>query len=432
MFKPKLEWHTEKRKVKDLLPFEKNPRFISGKQMKDLQRSLKKFNLAELPAINLDGTIAAGHQRVKALMLLGRAEEEIEVRIPSRQLTESEFKDYLLTSNRSGGSWDWGALAADFDLDTLKTAGFDDLDLSHIFDNNLLTIEDDWNDEAELRKIKKTNIKTGYLFALGRHRLICGSALDSKVVKRLMNGAKADLVDDDIPFNIGLSYDKGVGNKQNYGGSINDSKTDDEYRIFVKTIIQNALSVTKKDAHVTFWCDERYVWLLQTLYKELGIDSKRLLIWIKNNSSPTPTIGFNKVTEFAVYGTVGSPYLSKEVTDLNEIQNPGMTTGNALHQEIIDYMNIMLVKRLPSNQYSHPTEKSPDLHYKAIRRCTKPGDVVVDLTAGAGSMLMACEKLNRTAYLCELEPVFCQLIINHYERLSGKKVKLIKKYYEKE
>jgi len=434
MSKEKLVWHTEVRKVKDLLPYAKNPRVISSEQMEGLKRSLSKFNVAELPAINKDGTIVAGHQRVRALILLGRGEEKIEVRVPSRQLTQAEFKDYLLTSNRSGGTWDWSMLSSDFNLDDLKLAGFDDLDLSHIFDDTAPESDKEWNEEEELKKLKrsKIKIKKGDLFELGKHRLICGSSLDKKTVDKLMGGAKADLVDDDIPFNIGLSYNKGVGNKKHYGGTTNDSKTNEEYKTFVKTLLENALSVTNKDAHIIFWCDEKYVWLLQTLYQELGIDSKRLLVWVKNNSSPTPTVAFNKATEFAVYGTIGSPHLCKRFNSLNEIQNNDMTNGNDLHQEITDNSNLMLVKRLPSNQYSHPTEKSPLLHYKALKRCTRVGDVVLDLTAGSGSILVACEQLKRIAYVCELEPIFCQLIINHYEKVSGKKAIFIKNYDEKE
>ena len=158
---------------------------------------------------------------------------------------------------------------------------------------------------------------------------------------------------------------------------------------------------------------------MQTLYKELGIDSKRLLIWIKNGFSPTPTLAFNKVTEFCAYGTVGSPYLSKDVNDVHEIQNHNMTTGNNLSEEIMDQLNIWMVKRLPSSQMEHPTEKSPLLHHKALRRCTKVDDVVLDLTAGSGSILIACEQLKRTAYVCELEPVFCQVILNRYKQFTG-------------
>jgi len=422
MKKQKLFWKTEKRKVKDLLPYERNPRVISDKQMDVLKKSLTKFNLAETPAINKDGKICAGHQRVKALILLGRGDEGIDVRVPSRQLSESEFKEYLLTSNRSGGEFNWDMLAEDFNIDELKTSGFDDMDLSHIFDSNLEIEENEWDEEAEIKKIKKTDIKEGDHFVLGRHHLICGDATDQSVVKKLVGDVRVDLIDDDIPYNIGLSYDKGVGNKSHYGGTMNDSKTDEEYEKFVRAIIENALSVAKPDCHVAFWCDERYVWLLQTLYKRLGIDSKRLLIWIKNNSSPTPTCAFNKATEFIVYGTVGHPYLSKELLNSNEIQNSGMTTGNNLLDEISDHMNLLLVKRLPGNKMVHPTEKDPKIHDKMLRRCTKPGDVVLDLTVGSGSILTACHQLKRTAYMCEKDPVFCQLIINRFKNISNEKI----------
>lgn len=414
-----------KRKVSDLLPYEKNPRKINEKQMSDLKRSLRKYNLAELPAINLDGTIVAGHQRIKALHLLGRGDEQIEVRIPNRQLSEAEFKDYLIVSNKSGGSWDFAGLAENFDMDALSLAGFEKEELSDIFSDSFHIEDSKISDEEELKKIKKTSIKRGDLFALGRHRLLCGDALDPNTVIKLMAGAKADMVNDDLPFNIDLSYDRGVGNKKSYGGTTNDSKTDEQYKIFVKTVMQNAKSVLKPNAHCMFWCDERYVWLFQTAYKELGIDSKRLLIWIKNNASPTPTVAFNKVTEFIVYGTIGSPFLSKKVANLNEIVNKNMSTGNNLSSEITDELNIIMEKRLPSTEYNHPTEKSASLHEKALRRCTRPKDIVLDLTAGGGSILMACEQLKRTAYVNEYEPIFCQLIINKFEKLTGIKAKKI-------
>jgi DNA modification methylase len=421
--KQKLAWHNERRKVNSLLPFEKNPRTITDKQMQDLMRSLKKFNLCELPAISTDGKIVAGHQRIKALQLLGRGDAEIEVRVPNRPLSKAEFEDYLLTSNRSGGTFDWDLLAENFDMDTLLTAGFDDIDFSLIFDDNLEIQDDNWNEEAELKKIKKTDIKTGDLFALGRHRLICGDAQDPKVVKKLMGTTLADIIDIDLPFNIGLSYNAGVGGHGHYGGTTNDKKSDAEYRTFVKTIMQNALAVAKPDCHAFFWCDERYVWLFQELYKELGIDSKRLCIWVKSNFSPTPKNAFNKVTEFCAYGTRGKPFLSDRVKNLNEILNKELTTGNRLPDEIMDMLNVWLVKRLPGNLMEHPTQKNPTLHEKALRRCSKPGDIVLDLTAGSGSIMSACEQLKRTAYLCELEPIFTQLIINRHENLTKHKAK---------
>ena len=418
----KLEWRTETRRVNDLLPYEKNPRVITDKQMEDLKKSLQKFNLAELPAINTDGKVVAGHQRIKALQLLGRGEENIEVRVPNRKMTKSEFKEYLLTSNRSGGSWDFDILAKDFDMDTLIASGFDTKDLSDIFDDNLEVQDEEFDEEEEIKKAKTTDIKTGDVYMLGKHRLICGNSQDLAVVKKLMDGKQADIINVDPPYNISLNYNKGVSGKATYGGSTNDSKTDEEYKIFLRNILQNSLNVSKENTHAFMWCDERYVWLLQSLFKEIGLDSKRLCLWIKDNASPTPNVAFNKVTEFCVYGTRGKPYISDKVKNLNEIMNKDMGTGNQLTQDILDQLNIWLVKRLPSKEYEHSTQKSPTLHEKALRRCTRPGDIVLDLTAGSGSILSACEQLKRTAYLCEIEPVFCQVVINRFKKISREKV----------
>ncbi len=418
MSKQKIEWRTERRKVKDLIQYKKNPRVLSPTQLEGLKRSLKKFNVAELPCINTDGVLVAGNQRVLALSLLGRDEELIEVRIPNRKLSEKEFKDYLLTSNRSGADWDWQKLAEEFDLEELLTAGFNSLDLSNIFDDNLEVTDDEFDEEKEIEKAKDTDIKPGDYFALGRHRLLCSDSTNPENVEKLMNGVKFDLTNNDLPFNISLRYDQNFTGKKKFGGTTNDSKSDEEYEKFVKSIMQNALSVAKSDAHIMFWCDERYVWLFQKLYRELGIDSKRLCIWVKDNASPTPKIAFNKVTEFCAYGIIGKPWLNDKIMNLNEIQNKEVTTGNRLTDDILDLFNIWLVKRIPGIQHEHPTQKSPTLHEKALRRCTKPGDIVLDLTAGSGSILSSCEQLKRTAYLCEIEPVFCQVIINRFKQLN--------------
>ncbi|MEN9880821.1 MAG: hypothetical protein RLZZ308_4 [Candidatus Parcubacteria bacterium] len=412
----KLNWRAEKRELKDLHSWLANPRKISKENLTKLKERITQRGFHDVIKLDTDGTVLSGNQRKKVLTELGI--QEVITLVPNRKLTEEERNKIALESNMNDGEWDFEALK-NFELETLLDTGFDQIELAKFWDKEIELKDDSLDLEKEIKKAQDTKIKTGDVFQLGRHRLICGSSLEVGNVKKLMGDVKADMVNDDIPFNIGLSYDKGVGNKKNYGGTINDNKTDDEYKTFVKTIIQNALSVTKKDSHIMFWCDERYVWLLQTLYKELGIDSKRLLVWIKNNSSPTPTVAFNKVTEFCVYGTLGRPYLSKEVNDIHEIQNHDMTTGNNLSEEIMDQLNIWMVKRLPSNQYSHPTEKSPLLHHKALRRCTKVGDVVLDLTAGSGSILIACEQLKRTAYVCELEPVFCQVILNRYKKFTG-------------
>jgi site-specific DNA-methyltransferase (adenine-specific) len=105
-----------------LLPCSYNPRSISDEQKKQLIKSLQKFNLAEIPAVNTDNQILAGHQRIAVLITLGRGEELIDVRIPNRKLTKQEADEYMLRSNLNTGDWDFSILGKDFNFD-LSSAG---------------------------------------------------------------------------------------------------------------------------------------------------------------------------------------------------------------------------------------------------------------------------------------------------------------------
>jgi site-specific DNA-methyltransferase (adenine-specific) len=417
-----LIWHTEQRKVNDLVPHTRNPRVLSDRQADALKKSLERFGLVEIPAINLNGTILAGHQRVKLLQLLGRGEELIDVRIPNRKLTKDEAEKYLLTSNAVTADWDWDLLRS-FDAEILLDIGFSDEDLSHIWDDALEVEDDEFNVEKELAAITKPTVKPGELYALGPHRLICADSQNLDAIKRLVGSAKIDLVNFDPPYNINLSYDKGISGKKNYGGKTNDKKSDAEYRAFLKALIGNALAVAKDDAHFFVWCDQNFIGFVQALYDELGIERKRVCSWIKNNQNPTPMVAFNKATESCVYGTRGKPYLADRVQTLNEILNKQVGSGARLIDDIMDLFEIWLVKRLPGQSYEHPTEKPPSLHEKALRRCSKPGDTLLDLTAGSGSLMVAAESLKRRAFLSEVDPVFATLILKRYEKFIGKKPK---------
>lgn len=419
MKKKKLKWSTTTRKVSNLIPNENNPRVTNSKQDDDLKKSIDEFDLVEIPVIDLDDHLIAGHQRVRIMKESGRGNEEIEVRIPNRKLTQKEYDKYLLISNRVHGDFDWDKLIQNYDITTLFESGFD-IDLSNILDDTLEVEDDNFQEEEEIEKALDTNIKIGDYFQLGNSGyLLCADSTDPETVKKLMNGVKVDLVNDDVPYNIGLKYDRNFSGKKVYGGKkTDDNKSEGDYRKFVKSIMQNALSVCKPDAHIFFWADERWVFLLQELYKELNIDSKRLCIWLKQNQSPTPQIAFNKITEFICYGTIGRPWLNEKITNLHEIQNKEVTTGNRLSEDILDLLNIWMVPRISTNEYQHPTQKPPTVHEKSLRRCTRVGDVVLDLTCGSGSLLSACHQLKRKVYLCDYEPVFTQVVINRFKQLA--------------
>ena len=143
-----LEWATEKRKLKDLIPADYNPRKLSKKAYEDLKKSLEKFNLADLPSINKDNIIISGHQRVKVLTDIYGKDHEIEVRVPNRLLNKEEEKELNIRANRNLGDWDFDLLANEFELEALVEWGFDEKDLP------FLSAEGGEDEQGALDKMK--------------------------------------------------------------------------------------------------------------------------------------------------------------------------------------------------------------------------------------------------------------------------------------
>lgn len=423
----KLTWSTVQRRVSDLLPFKQNPRKMSPKQIADLTKSLKKFDLVEIPAIDTNNKIIAGHQRVAVLQLLGRGAEMIDCRIPSRPLTEEEYKTYLLTSNAVHGDWDYEMLAEYFDVDTLIEAGLDEQDVSRAFADSFEIVDDGFDVAAEIKKIKKPQAKLGDIYQLGPHRIACADSLDPENIKRLVGNAKIDMVYCDPIYNLNVKglYDKGVGGRASYGGTVDDSKTIKEYREFLRKSMVSALAVAKKDCHFFYWADQRHIGTVQGLYDELGIQNRRVCLWVKGSAMPVPTVAFNKVYEPVVYGVRGAPFISKSFLNFNEILNADTTNGNQLLDEVMGIIDVWLSKRDAGQSYMHATQKPVTLHGKPIKRCTRPLDTILDLFSGSGSTLIVAESLQRIAYVSEIEPLFVDLCIRRYTHLTGIKAKKI-------
>ncbi len=412
--------------IEEIKVAEYNPRKHNDKQFDELKESIKKFGMID-PVIcnnaaNRKNILIGGHFRVAVAKELGLKT------VPVVFLTISDIKkekELNLRLNKNTGTWDM-ELLKNFETEFLLDVGFTDVDLGDIW-NDVLTIEDDHfkEDEELSQEAKTTNIRQGDMFELGRHRLICGDSKDTVTLDRLMGSDLADVIYTDPIFNIGLDYNKGLGGKQSYGGTTNDKKTDIQYKEFLKEIFANALKHSKKDLHVFSYCDQRYIWLIQTLFQELNIKNQRVCLWIKNGLNLTPQIAFNKCYEPVVYGTIGNPYLAPTLKNLNEITNQEVGSGNRAIEDILDMMDIWLEKRMAGQDYEHPTSKPPTLHEKPLRRCSKVDDIVLDVFGGSGSTLIACEQLKRRAYIVEIEPIFCELIIQRYEQLTGNKAKLI-------
>lgn len=407
-----------------LKPCEYNPRHWDARAIASLTESIKRFGLVDPLLVNSapgrEGIVIGGHFRLKIANDLGFT--EVPVVYVDIDNIEKE-KELNLRLNRNLGDWDFELLKS-FDIDLLLDAGFNEADLGAVWDSALETEDDELDMEKAVEEAKDTNIKPGDLFALGNHRLLCGNSTDVNTVLRVAGAEHAVMIYTDPPYNINLNYDGGISGNKSYGGTTNDAKTDAEYRYFLKQTMQNALAVMPSDSHWFYFCDQRYIGMIQSLYEELGIKNQRVALWVKNGANPVPGVAFNKAYEPCVYGTVGKPYLAA-VNNLTEIMNKEIGTGNRTIDDILDLIDVWLVKRLPGQEYAHPTEKPPTLHEKALRRCTKPGDIVLDLFGGSGSTLIACEQMKRRCFMVEIEPVFIQLIINRYEKLTGDKAEKI-------
>jgi DNA modification methylase len=413
-----ITWQSEVREVKDLITYKENPRKISKQSLEKLKERISERGFHAVIVIDSDNTILSGNQRKKALEELGI--KQVQVMFPDRKLTDDEKIKISLESNRNDGEWDFDLLKS-FDFKLLTDIGFSDIELK-FWDKELEVKEEDFDVEKELGKIKTATTKAGDLIFLGNHRLICGDSTDESVLKKLFGNDKASMIYSDPVYNIKIDYSKGIGGKQSYGGNVNDNRSYAEYEEFLNKSLKNGLAVSNENAHVFYWCDQVYIGLVQELYRKLGVNNKRVCLWIKNGHNPTPGVAFNKCYEPCVYGVRGKPYMNDDIQNLNEVMNKDVTGGN----NMLDEIDVWLMKRLSGKDYEHATSKPPTLHEKAIRRCTKPNDIILDSFSGSASTLIAGEMLKRRVYAVELEPIFCDLAIKRFEKLTGIKANIIR------
>jgi len=392
---PKLSWTTEKRKIADLVPFPDNPRRLTEKQAVDLKKSLAKFDLVEIPAIDKDNKIIAGHQRLKLMVLDGRGEEVIDVRVPNRKLTDAEFLEYNLRSNKNTGEWDFDLLA-NWDEELLKDVGFD-AELDKIFGG---AVPEGADDVPEPRK--ETDIKLGDIFQLGKHRVMCGDSTDAAQVARLMDGKKADMVFTDPPYgidivkkdgrigttsNLGFVGAKGIASARQYQGIINDDTTES----------------AKKSYQIC---------------KDLGIAN--YIIWGGNHfSDHLPhsrgwIVWDKKETDFK--NTFADCELAWTSFDKPEKIYRHLWSGLLRKGERSEELAVRV----------HPTQKPVGLLREILEFYPKQQNIL-DLFLGSGSTLIACETINRICYGMEIDPVYVQVIIDRWEKLTGNKAVKIEK-----
>ena len=411
---PPLEWHPELRKVSDLKIWDLNPKEIDRQSLDKLKERIQKRGFHDTVKTDLDGTLISGNQRKLALAELGI--EKVYALVPNRSLTEDEKERIALESNIQDGVWVIGKIK-NFKFENIKQSDWKHT-IKDYWVKTLKVKDQDFNEKEELEKITDSITKPGDLIILVNHKILCADSTNPENLKRLFGDEKASMVYSDPVYNLrgGVNYSKGLGGTRNYGGKVNDNRTDEEYKDFLRKSMKTAMTVADKNCHWFYWCSQLYIWVVQTLYIELSIQNKAVCIWAKNSQNPVPSIAFNRSYEPVVHGSTGKPYLEKELKNMTEFLNREIKTGNASFDDLRD---IWTVKRMNGKDMEHATSKPPQLHEKAILRCTKPDSIILDSFLGSGSSIIAGECLKRKVYGLELEPRYCDLCAKRFERLTG-------------
>lgn len=217
-------WKTEKRKLGELKPFDRNPREIGGKQYEELKKSMDQFGTAEPVVVNTDSTIIGGHARWSAAKELGW--ELIDCWVPNRTLAKREFEALNLRLNKNiAGVWDYEALES-FGENLLEEVGFSDQELDTIFEEK---DDDDFDAEKEYAVTIQPQTERGQVIRLGDHVLMCGDATNPDDVAKLMGEDKANLVFTDPPYNVNYS-----GRGKNTSTTIEgDNQSEGDFRQFL-------------------------------------------------------------------------------------------------------------------------------------------------------------------------------------------------------
>lgn len=408
----KLEWHNERRKIKDLVPHPNNPRKMSEEQVAALKKSLEKFNLVEIPAIDTDNTVIAGHQRLKILMMLGRTDEEIDVRVPNRKLTADERDSYLITSNKVTGEWDWGDLA-NFSEELLLNSGFSKVELNERLKIDVETEDDKFDAEGARDGIENAITQLGDLYEIGPHKILCGDSTDPQVINKLMNGEKANCVFTDPPYNVDYNQDKFNDIHKtrkapfvNNGRILNDKKTPQEFEDWLQKMFKIAYENTTDDCPI-YVChsSSTYRQFIGALEKA-GWHWSQNIIWLKERIILAMGQEFHRIYEPIMYGwKEGKKRYSNffinnqsELWDLDKL-------------EFAERLDIWYQQRDKSADYDHPTQKPVQLAGRAIRKSCPPDGLIFEPFLGSGSTMMAAHQLNRKCYGVELDPAYVDVEI---------------------
>jgi DNA modification methylase len=390
--------------IGQLLPYARNARTHDDAQVAQIAASIKEFGFNNPILIADDQSIVAGHGRLSAARKLGLTEVPV-VRLS--HLSDTQRKAYILADNRLAlnAGWDNDLLKLELqELEIegvdLEMLGFSKEELDGLL-NSLEPTEGLTDEDAVPEPPEEPITKPGDIWILGKHRLMCGDSTSIDHLEKLCNGLQVDMWLTDPPYNV--AYEGGTKEKLTIK---NDSMDDDQFRQFLRDAYTAADAVMKSGAVFYIWHADSEGYNFRGAAKDCGWVVRQCLIW-KKSSLVMGRQDYHWKHEPCLYGwKEGAGHLwaaDRKQTTILEFDKP-------------------------SRNGEHPTMKPVALFEYQMLNNTKGGDIVLDSFGGSGTTLVAAQKNGRVAYLMELDPKYCDVIVKRWEEFTGKKAELVSEH----
>jgi len=391
--------------IAELVPYAGNARTHSEDQVAQIAASIKEFGFNSPVLIDKDNGIIAGHGRVMAAGKLGL---DLVPTVTLDHLSDAERRAYILADNRLAlnAGWDEAILASELqrleseiDLDLL---GFDDDELTALLDSQELeplTDEDAVPDAPE-----NPATVEGDVWILGDHRLMCGDSTSVNSVEKLMAENKADMIFTDPPY--GMSYGGGrakgdnvkfakrSGGIKSHGMILGDDFQGDDLIEMIRDAVGSAVLISKSGASKYICFPWRTYAEFENALSQIGLSASACIVWDKKSIGLGHS-NYRPQHEFIFY-----------------------IKGDKWHGDKAQ-SDVWYMSRGATGEYVHPTQKPVELIEKAIHNSSKSQDIVIDVFGGSGSTLIACEKTGRCCRMMELDPKYCDVIINRWQDYTG-------------
>lgn len=399
----------------------KNPRYLKGEEHDKLKKSLKDspelLQYKPLMVYAIEGgkfVVVCGNMRLRICQELHNECVEGFDALPcfvlNKDVPIAKIKEYAIKDNVQAGNWDWDELAnGDWEVEELQDWGVDCSFLTNTEPVEEMPerkeTEDDEYDENEHEIEAKC--KLGDIWQLGRHRLMCGDSTDASQVAKLLGGTNIQLYLTDPPYNVAYGYDGAAteGHRKDGLVVLNDKMDNDKFEEFLTNAFNAANANMEKGASFYIFHSDGYsYWFRKALINTVDLELRENLIWVKN-SMVLGRQDYQWRHEPCLYGW-------KKGSRHNWFSDRKQTT-------------VMEFDR-PTKSVEHPTMKPIPLFAYLIQNSSQEGWNVYDSFGGSGTTIMACEQLGRNGFSMELDPHYCDVIINRWETYTGKKAEKIK------